>query len=71
MAIYIRCLFAENENVILVNGKAVRKDTDGTWKVEPSEELTVTEAKAFDAFRETVENHSKLRVFAAEYSLKS
>ncbi|MBK5213601.1 MAG: hypothetical protein JJE55_08085 [Flavobacteriaceae bacterium] len=69
MATHIRCLFSDKENVILVNGKSVHKDMDGAWKAR--EELTVPEAKAFDAFRETVENHSKLGVEFAEYALKS
>lgn len=71
MAIHVRCLNDEDHNQILVNGKIVRKDMDGTWKVEPGEELTVTEAKAFDAFRDTIENHAKLGVQFAEYQLKN
>lgn len=66
MATYLRCLNQEGE-VILVNGKTVRKDMDGNWIAE--EELSITEAKAFDAFRETVEKHAGLGISAAEYTL--
>ena len=53
MATYIRCLNIENRNQILVNGKTVRKDMDGTWTAD--QELSLAEAKAFNAFRETIE----------------
>lgn len=67
MATFIRCLNIENRNQILVNGKTVRKDMDGTWTAD--QELSMAEAKAFNAFRDTIENHGKLGIQAAEYQL--
>lgn len=66
MAIYVRCVHSPDENAIIVNGKIVRKDMDGTWKQE--ETLTMTEAKAFDSFRTTLEN--SIHVISAEFNFK-
>lgn len=66
MDVVIKCINVKDQNLILVNGKAVLKDMDGTWRTD--EELTMTEAKVFDAFRNTIEEHAKLSIRTAEYT---
>lgn len=59
----IKCEQKE-ENLILVNGKEVRKDMDGNWI---GKTLDLKEAKFFNVFLHTVQSISNCKLMEATY----
>ncbi len=64
MAVEIKCTQIEDQ-IVLVNGKAVVKDMEGAWKSE--DQLSMIEAKFFREFIETLERCNNARPLQATY----
>lgn len=71
MAFFVKCLYIEQDNQILINDKVVQKDMEGNWVKDPVEQFSMKEAKVFNVFREMIENHRKLKIISAEICLTS
>ncbi len=66
MAVEINCTQIE-DNIILVNGKEVRKDMDGTWIAK--DRFSMIEAKFFGEFRETLKRCRSAQYLTATYKI--
>jgi len=66
MAVKIKCTQIE-DNIILVNGKEVRKDMDGIWITK--ERFSMIEAKFFGEFRETLKRCKSAQYLTATYTI--
>lgn len=66
MALEINCTQIE-DNLILVNGKKIKKDIDGVWVTE--DHFNVLEAKFFNEFLATLERCDYRKPTQAVYTV--
>lgn len=68
MPVQVRCT-EKADDLILVNGKEVRRDIDGDWKHDPKTPLTMIEAKFCGEFLGTLQRCRNGKKFRAVYTV--